>query len=88
MKSYSIKYAYFLWHLHPVFMDCKKPKRLLCRQVLVDGLGEEEMLVVTGGAADHLAMVYRTDDQVAKGKYAKGLAIFLSHSTRCETAVC
>lgn len=38
------------------------------RQVLVEGLGEEEMLVATGGAADHLAVVYRTDDQGSLSK--------------------
>ena len=31
---------------------------------MLDGVGEEENLVATGGAADHLAVVYRTDDQV------------------------
>ena len=31
---------------------------------MLDGVGEEESLVITGGAADHLAVVYRTDDQV------------------------
>jgi len=35
----------------------------LARRVLVEGVGEEEWLVATGGAADHLAVVYRTDDQ-------------------------
>ena len=34
------------------------------RKVMLDGVGEEESLVVTGGAADHLAVVYKTDDQV------------------------
>jgi len=32
-------------------------------RVLVSGLGEELSLVATGGAADHLAVVYKTDDQ-------------------------
>ena len=36
----------------------------LARKVMLDGVGEEESLVATGGAADHLAVVYRTDDQV------------------------
>ena len=31
---------------------------------MLDGVGEEESLVATGGAADHLAVVYATDDQV------------------------
>ena len=31
---------------------------------MLDGVGEEESLVATGGAADHLAVVYNTDDQV------------------------
>ena len=31
---------------------------------MLDGVGEEESLVATGGAADHLAVVYTTDDQV------------------------
>ena len=34
------------------------------RKVMLDGVGEEESLVATGGAADHLAVVYATDDQV------------------------
>ena len=34
------------------------------RKVMLDGVGEEESLVATGGAADHLAVVYNTDDQV------------------------
>lgn len=33
----------------------------------MEGVGEEEWLVATGGAADHLAVVYRTDDQVSWG---------------------
>ena len=36
----------------------------IIRKVMLDGVGEEESLVVTGGAADHLAVVYKTDDQV------------------------
>ena len=40
----------------------------LSRKVRIAGLGEEESLVVTGGAADHLAVVYRTDDQVSDGR--------------------
>lgn len=38
------------------------------RKVRIAGLGEEESLVVTGGAADHLAVVYRTDDQGSLAK--------------------
>jgi len=37
----------------------------VARKVMLDGVGEEESLVVTGGAADHLAVVYKTDDQGA-----------------------
>jgi len=39
---------------------------ILCcqaKEVLISGVGDEESLVVTGGAADHLAVVYRTDQQ-------------------------
>ena len=44
----------------------------LSRTVTLAGLGEEESLVVTGGAADHLAVVYRTDDQVSEEESGGG----------------
>ena len=44
----------------------------LSRTVTIAGVGEEESLVVTGGAADHLAVVYRTDDQVRYSKSPGG----------------
>ena len=37
---------------------------VVTRKVMLDGVGEEENLVATGGAADHLAVLYKTDDQV------------------------
>lgn len=43
---------------HRDYIQCCTASR-----VLVSGLGEELSLVATGGAADHLAVVYRTDDQ-------------------------